>query len=125
MQNFSLKIPSGKTVALVGESGCGKSTVVKLIERFYDPVQGAVFIDGYNIKDINVSHLRGFVGIVNQEPVLFSGTIAENIAYGFENVSQLEIEEAAKLANAHDFIKKFPQVSAAVLSKTLFFVTVL
>ncbi|XP_046843213.1 ATP-dependent translocase ABCB1-like isoform X2 [Xenia sp. Carnegie-2017] len=109
LQNFSLKIPSGKTVALVGESGCGKSTVVKLIERFYDPVQGAVFIDGYNIKDINVSHLRGFVGIVNQEPVLFSGTIAENIAYGFENVSQLEIEEAAKLANAHDFIKKFPQ----------------
>lgn len=110
LTNFSLKIPSGKRVALVGESGCGKSTIVKLVERFYDPVRGAVYVDGHDIKDINVSHLRSFIGIVNQEPILFSTTIAENIAYGREGVTQREIEEAAKMANAHDFITKFPQV---------------
>jgi ABC-type multidrug transport system fused ATPase/permease subunit len=110
LDKFNLKIPSGKRVARVGESGCGKSTIVKLVERFYDPVRGTVFVDGHDVKDIEVSHLRKYIGIVNQEPVLFSTSIAENIAYGGEGISQQQIEEAAKMANAHDFITKFPQV---------------
>ena len=97
-------------MALVGESGCGKSTIVKLLERFYDPIRGAVLVDGHDVKDITVSHLRKYVGIVNQEPVLFSTSIAENIAFGGEGVTQSQVEEAAKMANAHDFITKFPQV---------------
>ena len=111
LQDFSLQVPSGKRVALVGESGCGKSTIVKLVERFYDPVGGAVLVDGHDIKDINVSHLRKYIGVVNQEPTLFSTSIAENIAYGAERVTQHQIEEAAKMANAHDFIINFPRVS--------------
>lgn len=94
----------------MGESGCGKSTIVKFVERFYDPVRGAVLVDGYDIKDINISHLRKYVGIVSQEPILFSATIAENIAYGGEEITQHQVEEAAKMANAHDFITKFPKV---------------
>ncbi|XP_028410024.1 multidrug resistance protein 1-like [Dendronephthya gigantea] len=109
LKDFSLKVPRGKRVALVGESGCGKSTVVKLLSRFYDPQQGSVLLDGTNIKDINVSHLRSHIGIVSQEPVLFSTTIAENIAFGREGVTQNEIEEAAKAANAHNFISQFPK----------------
>ncbi|XP_028410025.1 multidrug resistance protein 1-like [Dendronephthya gigantea] len=109
LKYFNLKVPRGKRVALVGESGCGKSTVVKLLSRFYDPQRGSILIDGTNIKDINVNHLRSHIGIVNQEPVLFSTTIAENIAFGREGVTQNEIEEAAKAANAHNFISQFPK----------------
>ncbi len=83
---------------------------MKLVERFYDPVGGVVLVDGHDIKDIEVSHLRKYVGIVNQEPVLFSTTIAENIAYGGEGITQQQIEEAAKMANAHNFITQFPKV---------------
>ncbi|CAB3990056.1 multidrug resistance 1 isoform X2, partial [Paramuricea clavata] len=109
LKDFSLKVPHGKRIALVGESGCGKSTVVKLISRFYDPQKGSVLLDGKNIKDINVSHLRSHIGVVNQEPILFSTTIAENIAYGREGVTQQEIEKAARAANAHSFISQFPK----------------
>ncbi|CAB4029963.1 multidrug resistance 1-like isoform X1 [Paramuricea clavata] len=109
LKDFSLKVPHGKRVALVGESGCGKSTVVKLVSRFYDTQKGSVLLDGQNIKDINVSHLRSHIGVVSQEPILFSTTIAENIAFGREGVTQQEIEQAAKAANAHNFISQFPK----------------
>ncbi|CAB4018377.1 Multidrug resistance 1, partial [Paramuricea clavata] len=110
LADFSLRVPRGKRVALVGESGCGKSTIVKLIQRFYDPVLGRVLLDGQDIKSFNVRHLRRFIGVVNQEPVLFATTIAENIAlFGKEGATQNEIIEAARMANAHDFICNFPQ----------------
>ena len=98
-------------MALVGASGCGKSTIVHLLQRFYDTEQGAVFIDGINIRDLNVAWLREHIGLVSQEPVLFSTTIAENIHCGREGVTQEEIERACKEANAHNFICELPQVS--------------
>ncbi|KAG6577949.1 multidrug resistance protein ABC superfamily [Phytophthora cinnamomi] len=109
LKNYNLTIEAGQTVAFCGPSGGGKSTIISLIERFYDPVVGEVLLDGHNIKDLNLNWLRSQIGLVGQEPTLFIGTIAENIAYGLaEQPSQQEIEEAAKMANAHDFITQFP-----------------
>ncbi|TMW62693.1 hypothetical protein Poli38472_005311 [Pythium oligandrum] len=107
-KNYSLKIPSGKTVALVGASGCGKSTAIALIERFYDPLQGRVLLDGHDIKDLNLKWLRSQVSLVSQEPVLFVGTIADNIASGKPGCTREVVERAAQMANAHDFILQFP-----------------
>ncbi|CAM6103983.1 unnamed protein product [Calypogeia fissa] len=107
-RKFSLVIPPGKTVAIVGSSGSGKSTVISLIERFYDPIAGEVLLDGYDIKKLSLKWLRGRIGLVNQEPALFATTIAANILYGKENATQEEIEAAAKAANAHSFIEKLP-----------------
>ncbi|OWZ12115.1 Multidrug resistance protein ABC transporter [Phytophthora megakarya] len=109
LKHYNLTVEAGETVAFCGPSGGGKSTIISLIERFYDPVAGEVLLDGHNIKDLNLNWLRSQIGLVGQEPTLFIGTIAENIAYGLaEQPSQQEIEEAAKMANAHDFITKFP-----------------
>uniref|UniRef100_A0A8D1K4H9 Multidrug resistance protein 1 n=1 Tax=Sus scrofa TaxID=9823 RepID=A0A8D1K4H9_PIG len=102
------KIKGGQTVALVGNSGCGKSTTVQLMQRLYDPTEGVVSIDGQDIRTINVRYLREIIGVVSQEPVLFATTIAENIRYGRENVTMEEIEKAVKEANAYDFIMKLP-----------------
>jgi ATP-binding cassette subfamily B (MDR/TAP) protein 1 len=106
---FSLTVPAGKTVALVGESGSGKSTVVSLIERFYDPQQGAVLIDGINIKTLNLQWLRSQIGLVSQEPVLFNMTVADNIRYGRPQASMEDVVAAAKAANAHGFIEALPE----------------
>ncbi|VAI56741.1 unnamed protein product [Triticum turgidum subsp. durum] len=103
-KGFSLSIQSGKSTALVGQSGSGKSTIIGLIERFYDPVRGMVKIDGRDIKTYNLRALRQHIGLVSQEPTLFAGTIRENIVYGTETASEAEIENAARSANAHDFI---------------------
>ena len=114
LNGFNLKITAGTTVALVGPSGGGKSTIVSLIERFYDVDTGSVTIDGINIKEYNVKNLRSQIGLVQQEPILFATTIRENIKFGAARssiekvVSQSDIEQAAKSANAHDFITKFP-----------------
>jgi ATP-binding cassette, subfamily B (MDR/TAP), member 1 len=105
---MNLTIEAGQTVALVGPSGCGKSTAVALIERFYDPSAGAVLLDGKDIKTLRLSWLRQQIGLVSQEPVLFIGSIADNIAYGKEDATMEEIEAAARMANAHDFISAFP-----------------
>ncbi|CAO2203670.1 unnamed protein product [Urochloa humidicola] len=105
---FSLRVPSGTTMALVGESGCGKSTVISLVERFYDPQAGEVLIDGVNIRRMKLGWIRGKIGLVSQEPVLFSTTIRENIAYGMDNLTLEDIKAAIKLANAAKFIDKFP-----------------
>jgi len=109
LNGLSLTVKPGQTVALVGHSGCGKSTLIQLIERFYDVEKGSISIDGHKIEELNVRSLRNCIGLVGQEPVLFNGTIAENIAYGKPGASQEEIEEAAKESNAHNFITKFPQ----------------
>ncbi|GAB9470853.1 hypothetical protein Gpo141_00008086 [Globisporangium polare] len=108
-KNYSLKIPSGKTVALVGVSGCGKSTAIALIERFYDPLQGQVLLDGHDLRDLNLSWLREHISLVSQEPVLFMGSIADNIGGGKRGATRDDIVRAAQMANAHDFIMSFPQ----------------
>ncbi|XP_040380326.1 ABC transporter B family member 21-like [Oryza brachyantha] len=108
--DFTLSIPSGKTVALVGQSGSGKSTAIALLERFYDPDYGVILLDGVEIKKLEISWLRDQMGLVSQEPVLFNGTIRANIAYGKnEEVSEEEIVAAAQAANAHEFISSMPQ----------------
>jgi ATP-binding cassette subfamily B (MDR/TAP) protein 1 len=105
---FSLKIEAGKTVAIVGPSGGGKSTIAQLIERFYDPIEGSITLDGTNLCDLNVRWLRQHIGLVNQEPTLFACSIRENIAHGYPDATAEQVEEAAKTANAHDFIMSFP-----------------
>ncbi|XP_073754842.1 phosphatidylcholine translocator ABCB4 isoform X3 [Callorhinus ursinus] len=109
LKGLNLKVESGQTVALVGNSGCGKSTTVHLMQRLYDPDEGRINIDGQDIRTFNVRYLREIIGVVSQEPVLFSTTIAENIRYGRGNVTMDEIKKAVKEANAYDFIMKLPQ----------------
>ncbi|ELU18040.1 hypothetical protein CAPTEDRAFT_197681 [Capitella teleta] len=109
LREFDLEVNVGQTVALVGASGCGKSTSVQLLQRFYDPFQGTIKIGGYDIRDLNVGYLRELIGVVSQEPILFAESISENIRYGREGVTQEEIEKAAQEANAHDFICKLPK----------------
>uniref|UniRef100_A0A8D2LX21 ABC-type xenobiotic transporter n=1 Tax=Varanus komodoensis TaxID=61221 RepID=A0A8D2LX21_VARKO len=108
LKGLNLKIQPGKTIAVVGSSGCGKSTTIQLLQRFYDPVEGQVTIDGHDIRTLNIKWLRENIGIVSQEPVLFGTTIAGNIRYGREDITDAEIEQAAKEANAYDFISKLP-----------------
>ena len=104
-KSFSINIDAGKSTALVGQSGSGKSTIIGLIERFYDPLQGSVKIDGKDIRSYHLRVLRKHIALVSQEPTLFAGTIRENIAYGAsDKVDESEIIEAARAANAHDFI---------------------
>ncbi|XP_069680453.1 multidrug resistance protein homolog 49-like [Periplaneta americana] len=109
LQGINLNVKSGEKVALVGSSGCGKSTVIQLIQRLYDPAEGKVLLDGVDVKELNVGWMRSHIGVVGQEPVLFGTTIKENIRYGREDATQQEIEDAAREANAHDFISKLPE----------------
>ncbi|XP_062096709.1 ABC transporter B family member 9 [Humulus lupulus] len=106
---FSLHVASGTTAALVGQSGSGKSTVISLLERFYDPDSGQVLIDGVDLKNLQLKWIREKIGLVSQEPVLFAATLRENIAYGKENATDEEIKTAIELANAAKFINKLPQ----------------
>ncbi|XP_073690067.1 ATP-binding cassette sub-family B member 10, mitochondrial [Garra rufa] len=111
-QDLSLSVPAGSVMAVVGSSGSGKSTLVSLLLRLYDPDSGVVTVDGRDIRDLNPYWLRSHVGTVSQEPVLFSCSIAENIAYGAADPSQVTVEDiyrAAQIANAHDFIQEFPK----------------
>jgi ATP-binding cassette subfamily B (MDR/TAP) protein 1 len=108
LNGLNLEIEAGKNVALVGPSGCGKSTCLQLIQHLYNPLKGSVWVDGTKITELNTQHLRSFIGVVGQEPVLFATTIAENIRYGNPGVSQEEIEKAARIANCHQFIAKLP-----------------
>lgn len=107
---FSLHVSSGTTMAIVGESGSGKSTVISLVERFYDPQAGDVLIDGINIKSLRLDWIRGKIGLVSQEPLLFMTSIKDNITYGKEDATIEEIKRAAELANAANFIDKLPNV---------------
>ncbi|XP_062322019.1 ATP-binding cassette, sub-family B (MDR/TAP), member 4 isoform X2 [Osmerus eperlanus] len=111
LQGLDLKVSKGQTLALVGSSGCGKSTTVQLLERFYDALQGTVMLDKVDVKKLNIQWLRAQIGIVSQEPVLFDCSLAENIAYGDNSrkVSLEEIQSAAKEANIHSFIETLPQ----------------
>lgn len=104
LKDINLTIPKGKTIALVGQSGSGKSTLVDLIPRYYDVQEGEVLIDGINVKDLGVHDLRKLIGNVNQEAILFNDTFRNNISFGVTSATQEQIEEAAKIANAYDFI---------------------
>ncbi|CCD66689.1 ABC-type xenobiotic transporter [Caenorhabditis elegans] len=108
LKGISLELKAGDKIALVGSSGCGKSTIVNLLQRFYDPTKGRVLIDGVDLREVNVHSLREQIGIVSQEPVLFDGTIYENIKMGNEHATHDQVVEACKMANANDFIKRLP-----------------
>ncbi|XP_039044113.1 ABC transporter B family member 20-like isoform X2 [Hibiscus syriacus] len=108
LSNFSLKVNGGQTVAVVGVSRSGKSTIISLIERFYDPVAGQILLDGRDLKLYNLRWLRNHLGLVQQEPIIFSTTIKENIIYARHNASEAEMKEAARIANAHHFISSLP-----------------
>ncbi|KAG8222222.1 hypothetical protein J437_LFUL001420 [Ladona fulva] len=117
LRGLDLSVKPGCTLALVGTSGCGKSTTVSLLQRFYDPMSGVVMVDGYDIRTINVAHLRAAIGVVTQEPVLFDCSIKENIRYGLHglpeslkgSITDIDIIKAARTANIHDFISSLPQ----------------
>jgi ATP-binding cassette subfamily B protein/subfamily B ATP-binding cassette protein MsbA len=104
LTDINIRVPKGKTIALVGQSGSGKSTLVDLIPRYHDVTAGSIKIDGTDIRDIKVKDLRGLIGNVNQEAILFNDTIFNNIAFGVEGATMEEVVAAAKIANAHDFI---------------------
>ena len=109
IENLSLDIPAGNTVAIVGSTGSGKSTIVKLLLRFYEINSGTINIDGIDIKDINLTDLRKSIGLVSQDVFLFHGTVKDNIAYGKNTSTETEVIEAAKIAEAHQFISNLPQ----------------
>ena len=109
LKDFSIKIEKGRTIAVVGPSGAGKSTMVDLLPRFYDCTEGEILIDGIPIRQLVIEDLRGLMGIVSQETILFNDTILNNIAFGMVNVSEEEVIAAAKVANAHEFIDKMPK----------------
>uniref|UniRef100_A0A2C9JZ86 Bile salt export pump n=1 Tax=Biomphalaria glabrata TaxID=6526 RepID=A0A2C9JZ86_BIOGL len=109
LKNLNLNIQPGQHVALVGSSGCGKSTTVQLLQRFYDPLDGTVLIDDHDIKTLNIKWLRSHIGVVSQEPSLFDAIIEDNIRFGKMDATEAEIQKAAKDANAHDFIMQLPE----------------
>ena len=109
LRDINLVIPKGRTIALVGQSGSGKSTLVDLIPRYYDVQEGEVLIDGINVKDLDIFDLRQLIGNVNQEAILFNDSFRNNISFGVDNATQQQIEEAAKIANAYDFIMQSEQ----------------
>lgn len=114
LKGLQLRVEQNQTLALVGSSGSGKSTVVGLLERFYDPSDGYIALNGADIRGLNIRWLRSKIGIVSQEPVLFNSSIADNIRYGanYRTVSDEEVVKAAKAANIHTFIETLPQVSS-------------
>ncbi|CAF1113795.1 unnamed protein product [Rotaria sordida] len=109
LNKFQLNIKPSQRVALVGTSGCGKSTIIQLLERFYDVTSGRLLLDGIDIRQLNLNWVRSHFGLVSQEPILFDLTIAENIAYGLENVPMEDIINAASKACIHQFIEQLPQ----------------
>ncbi len=109
IKNLSLQIPAGKTIAIVGSTGSGKSTLIKLLLRFYELSSGKIVLDGININNLNLADLRRCIGLVSQDVFLFHGTVAENIAYGKFEATDREIQNAAKVAEAHEFITQLPE----------------
>ncbi|EKQ67108.1 ABC-type multidrug transport system, ATPase and permease component [Leptolyngbyaceae cyanobacterium JSC-12] len=115
LQNITLTIPKGQTVALVGSSGAGKSTLADLIPRFYDPTQGEIYVDGMNLREFDVTSLRKRIAVVSQDTFIFNTSVRNNIAYGLEGISDAEVMAAAKLANAAEFIEDLPEGLDTVL----------
>lgn len=108
MENINLTIPKGQVLAIVGSSGTGKSTLSDLLPRFHDVTEGAILIDGTDIRELDLKQLRGLMGIVNQDPVLFHDTVFNNIAFGKPEATKEEVMEVARVAQIHDFIMSTP-----------------
>jgi subfamily B ATP-binding cassette protein MsbA len=108
LKGINLRVEKGKMIALVGQSGAGKTTLVDLLPRFYDVASGEILIDGQDIRHVKIADLRGLFGIVSQEPILFNDSVRNNIVFGKSDIGQEQIEAAARVANAHDFIVKLP-----------------
>jgi len=108
LRHINLTIEKGQTVAIVGQSGAGKSTLVDLLPRFYDPTKGRITLDGLDLQEVKIAALRALLGVVTQEAILFNDTVFNNIAFGEEDASQAAVEQAARMANAHDFIERLP-----------------
>src|SRR5262249_53082343 len=117
LTGINLSILSGEVVALVGPSGAGKSTIAALLTRLYDPDLGRILLDGRDLRDLSPAWLRRRIGVVSQEPILFSSSIAENIRYGRADATDAEVMAAARTANAHDFITKFPEGYATLVGE--------
>ncbi|CAF1030751.1 unnamed protein product [Adineta steineri] len=117
LKNLSFDIQSGQTIALVGSSGSGKSTCIQLLQRFYDPQSGSIFLDEKQLNEYNINWLRQNIGVVSQEPILFQTTIRENILFGLNSATNEQIEQAAKMANAHCFIMKLPDKYETVIGE--------
>jgi subfamily B ATP-binding cassette protein MsbA len=117
IDDLNLEVASGQTVALVGSSGGGKSTIIDLFCRFYDPCSGVISIDGVDLRDLSLQSLRSLISVVDQNTFLFNDTVANNIAYGFATASAAQIEQAARAANAHDFISQLPDGYATVIGE--------
>ncbi|MGD1951758.1 MAG: ABC transporter ATP-binding protein [Leptolyngbyaceae cyanobacterium] len=117
VEHLTLKIPAGKTTAIVGATGSGKSTLVKLLLRFYEISNGQIILDGHDLRTLHLDDLRRAIGLVSQDVFLFHGTVAENIAYGSFSAMPAEIEKAAKLAEAHDFIEQLPQGNNTIVGE--------
>lgn len=116
--NFNFKIPAGKVVALCGPSGAGKSTVASMVERFYDPNEGAVLLDGHDMRTLDATWLRSkVIGYIDQEPVLFARSVMDNIRYGSPDATDVEVYDAARLANADQFIRSFPDGYETILGE--------
>lgn len=113
-----MRIKSGQTVALCGPSGSGKSTIIQLLQRFYDPAQGEILLDGNRLRTLNVKQLRSNIGVVSQEPVLFFGSIEDNIRLGKPNATDEEVQNAARMANAHDFIIALSRVKTYICEQS-------
>ena len=109
MHHINLHISKGQMVALVGPSGAGKSTLMDLLPRFYDPTSGSIQIDGVDIRDYRIDHLRSLFGLVSQDVILFNDSVANNIAFGLKNVGRSDIVNAAKVAHIYDFIESLPE----------------
>src|SRR5581483_9192504 len=109
LHNIDLEIAAGRTVALIGHTGSGKTTLTSLVPRFYDVTAGHVSVDGQDVRDVTLESLRAAVGVIAQDPFLFSATVRENIAFGRADISDEEVERAARLAQAHEFVERLPQ----------------
>src|SRR5206468_3381491 len=117
LERISLSVKPGEVVALVGPSGAGKTTLVSLLPRFWDPNRGRILLDGADIRSLRLADLRGSIGIVPQEPALFSGTIRENIAYARPGASDADVEAAARAAHAHEFVERLPQLYDTIVGE--------
>jgi ATP-binding cassette subfamily B protein len=109
LRDIDLVVPPGQTVALVGETGAGKSTFAKLVSRFYDPTEGAILVDGHDLRNVTERSLRSQLGVVPQEGFLFSGTVRDNIAFGRTGATDSDVEQAARAVGAHEFIERLPE----------------
>src|SRR5207247_1837870 len=109
LEDVTLNVPAGRTIALIGQTGSGKTTLTSLVPRFYDVTSGRVLVDGADVRDVTLTSLRRAIGVISQDPFLFSATVRENITFGAPGLDEAEVERIARLAQAHEFVAELPQ----------------